>query len=527
MYEERANLEKVIDRKFSMAHNPRYKKRTFELKHLPEDYFTPALWKLREEGSLPKPNESSDHLKVLGHLERMSSPGDDKNKQPRKSTKKKELQESSNSNNTDPPQLSLADLNRKIRELQMSSFATRDLQEAQSHKYEFWKTQPVPKLDENVTENTYIEAPIDVSRIRKEPYTLPAQFKWSDIDLNNDAELTELYKLLSDNYVEDDESMFRFDYSTDFFKALLPPGWRKEWHCGVRAINSNVLVAFIAAIPCKMNVRGEELTMVEINFLCVHKSLRSKRVTPVLVREITRRVNLVRIFQAAYTAGVVLPKPITTSRYWHRSLNPKKLIECQFSRLSRNMTLQRTIRYYSLPKQPTLPLIKLESRHIPSAYKLLSDYLKKFLLYPIFSAEEFSHCFTPRDKVIYAYVIEDNDKNVTDLISFYSLPSTVVNHATHKKIEAAYAFYNVATSQTMTTLINEALILARNEGFDVYNALDLMDNKQFVEDLKFGIGDGNLQYYLYNWKSPEMKPEEVGLVLHSKRFSPIVVLLTY
>jgi glycylpeptide N-tetradecanoyltransferase len=55
--------------------------------------------------------------------------------------------------------------------------------------------------------------------------------------------------------------------------------------------------------------------MVEINFLCVHKKLRSKRVAPVLIREITRRVNQQGIFQAVYTAGVILPKPITTCRY--------------------------------------------------------------------------------------------------------------------------------------------------------------------------------------------------------------------
>lgn len=55
--------------------------------------------------------------------------------------------------------------------------------------------------------------------------------------------------------------------------------------------------------------------MVEINFLCVHKKLRSKRVAPVLIREITRRVNLEGIFQAVYTAGVVLPKPVGTCRY--------------------------------------------------------------------------------------------------------------------------------------------------------------------------------------------------------------------
>lgn len=36
------------------------------------------------------------------------------------------------------------------------------------------------------------------------------------------------------------------------------------------------------------------------------------------------------------------------SRYWHRSLNPRKLVEVKFSHLSRNMTLQRTMKLYRL-----------------------------------------------------------------------------------------------------------------------------------------------------------------------------------
>lgn len=50
---------------------------------------------------------------------------------------------------------------------------------------------------------------------------------------------------------------------------------------------------------------------------------------------------------------------------------------------------------------------------------------------------------------------------------------------------------------------------AAQKGFDVFNALDLMENKTFLEKLKFGIGDGNLQYYLYNWKCPSMGAEKV------------------
>ena len=44
-------------------------------------------------------------------------------------------------------------------------------------------------------------------------------------------------------------------------------------------------------------------------------------------------MNLTGVWQAAYTAGVVLPKPVATAQYWHRSLNPAKLIGVGFSRL--------------------------------------------------------------------------------------------------------------------------------------------------------------------------------------------------
>ena len=40
-----------------------------------------------------------------------------------------------------------------------------------------------------------------------------------------------------------------------------------------------------------------------------------------------------------------------------------------------------------------------------------------------------------------------------------------------------------------------------------------MDNALVVDDLKFGPGDGYLNYYLYNWKCPEVVRNKVGLVM--------------
>ena len=102
--------------------------------------------------------------------------------------------------------------------------------------YKFWNTQPVPQMleeEEKVDETEMhqaIESDKQISEIKQDPYSLPEGFVWDTLDLNNEVTLKELYTLLNENYVEDDDAMFRFDYQPDFLRwALQPPHWRKEW----------------------------------------------------------------------------------------------------------------------------------------------------------------------------------------------------------------------------------------------------------------------------------------------------------
>lgn len=352
--------------------------------------------------------------------------------------------------------------------------------------------------------------------IRAEPYNMPGGFEWSAVDVTNDEQRLELYTLLANNYVEDDDALFRFDYSEDFLRwALTPPGYRNDFLLGVRASSSKKLVAFISAVPTNIRVRSkEDLDVVEINFLCIHKKLRAKRLAPVLIKEITRRVNQTGVFQAVYTAGVVLPVPVGSCRYYHRSLNPKKLVRIGFSRIGPRMTMARMQKLYKVPTAPTHALVPMTPEHVDGVLELLMTYLKsKFALYVNFTREEIAHWLLPREGVINTYVVEDkNDKTkVTDMISFYHLPSTILG--TDETLHAAYSYYNVATSTDLTSLMKDALILANKAGADVLNALNLMENSSFLEELKFGKGDGNLQYYVYNWSCASMKSEDVGLVL--------------
>ena len=137
----------------------------------------------------------------------------------------------------------------------------------------------------------------------------------------------------------------------------------------------------------------------------------------------------------------------------------------------------------------------------------------RFHLAPVYrDDEEFAHWFLPRDNVVNTYVIETNGK-VTDMLSYYYLNSTIINHPKYKKLCAVYSFYNVAATVDMTELMRNSLILAKKNGADVFNCLDLMENSTVFKELKFGPGDGMLQYYLYNWQAPHIECPKVGLVL--------------
>lgn len=48
-------------------------------------------------------------------------------------------------------------------------------------------------------------------------------------------------------------------------------------------------------------------------------------------------------------------------------------------------------------------------------------------------------------------------------------------------------------------IIYNLVIEAKNQQCDVFNCLDIMENKSIFQNLKFKIGDGKLHYYLYNY----------------------------
>ncbi|XP_061665833.1 glycylpeptide N-tetradecanoyltransferase 1-like [Syngnathoides biaculeatus] len=391
----------------------------------------------------------------------------------------------------------------------------RTLQQAMRRPYKFWHTQPVPKLGEEVLNHDGQISEGEASA-REEPYSLPPGFSWDTLDLSRPPVLQELCRLLNGNYTEDDDNTVTYDFSVEYLQWVLqPPNWLAQWHCGVRVDSNRKLVGFIAAVPADVQIYGTEKRMAQIKFLCVHKKLRLKRMTPVLIRELARRVQRRGVAQAVYTASVVLPTPLSSCRLWHRPLNLRKLLEVQYPGIRGDMPLQRAHKFYRLPEDAKTAGFRPMTRgDVERTQELLRAHLGKFHLAASWSREEIQHWFLPREGLIDTYVGEAGDGGLTGVVSFFGVSSKVLNHQLHSSLRAAHLFCAAsAAGGDLVRLVEDALLMLKTKGFDVVIAADVMDNQRFLETLKFGFSGKRLHYYLYNWRCPRLSPDEVGMVL--------------
>ena len=385
-------------------------------------------------------------------------------------------------------------------------------------RHKFWETQPVGQFndlgDTSLPEGP-IQQPTPLSEVKQEPYILPSAYELVTCDLDSEEVCSEVYTLLTNNYVENDDSMFRFDYSKEFLRwALCPPGYFRSWHIGLRVKTSKKLVAFISGIPAKIRIRDAVVLLAEVNFLCVHKKLRSRRLTPVMIKEISRRVRMENIWQAAFTAANLLPTPIATTMFWHRNLNPQKLIDVGFSRIDAWDTMTGYVNFYKLPEETATPgFRKMEPHDVPAVTRLLRNYLKQFVMAPDFDENEVEHWLLPKEGVMDTYVVESLESHeITDFCSFYTLSSSIFGSQNHSVLKAAYSYYTVSTKTPLLQLMSDALVVAKNKDFDVFNVLDIMLNRTFFRELKFTHGDVKLHYYLYNYRLKHvLRPSELGL----------------
>lgn len=174
----------------------------------------------------------------------------------------------------------------------------------------------------------------------------------------------------------------------------------------------------------------------------------------------------------------MLPKPVSSCRYYHRSLDWLKLYEVGFSPLPSHSTKARQITKFALPSVINTPGLRpMQQKDIDAVHLLLERFLKRFDLAPEFDREEIEHWLLHNEKnspeqVIWTYVVEDpSSHRITDFFSFYLLESSVIGNQKHDHVRAAYLFYYATEkafeeqekglNERLNALIYDALILAK------------------------------------------------------------------
>jgi len=93
-----------------------------------------------------------------------------------------------------------------------------------------------------------------------------------------------------------------------------------------------------------------------------------------------------------------------------------------------------------------------------------------------------------------------------EFISFYDISYDRVDGS--DSVKQAYTFYMVGD------VYNDAFLIARNLGYDVFNTLDVGRETSKLEKLKFMKGTGHVYYYLFNWSlSSSISLEDIQVKL--------------
>ena len=292
-------------------------------------------------------------------------------------------------------------------------------------------------------------------------------------------------KFLSENYVEDYK--FRYNYSEDFIKWYLDDNSLNV--CIYSNSDNEELIGFICGKKINVSLFGKHCVIAEIDFLCVKKGERNKKMCPLLINKIQKKFNDINIYEAIFTSEHNYPNKITHCDYYVRFINIKKLYDIKYI----NNLLDE--KQFELPKiKGNKSLIKI-TNYI-ECLNLYNKYYRKFDCYELFDENSFiKRLDNPHIKI---FGLMENNK-IIDFISYYSIDINVINiNVINTSTKDGYLYYYTNNSNNLHKMISLLLHKLKEDNIDTFIALNIMENTEDIMlDLKFINKKSNYNYYFF------------------------------
>ena len=321
-----------------------------------------------------------------------------------------------------------------------------------------------------------------------------------------------LRSLLSSSYVASADGSLAVDYPESTLRWMLDwPGARAELRLGLAVCGSDALVGCICAAPSELLLRGQKLEALEVGLLCVHRSWRSRGLTPLMLRELRVRAAELGLSSAVYTLAASRGTPLLCARCFHRPLRLGALRRRGFWVTDDDAEggggddrggSRRRARQRLAPLPRGGRLRRMRAADVPRCLELLRACSRRHAFAPAWSEAEFRHRFLGRAARSFVLSGERRGAPVRAFVSFMLLPLRTRS----RPLLQAQLLGLAADEEAAATdgsdarpraLLAAALRAARREGAHVFNALAMAEHSPLLLGaLGFQEGDGATNIHL-------------------------------
>lgn len=338
-----------------------------------------------------------------------------------------------------------------------------------------------------------------------EPAPLPEGLAWRTLDLRRD--LSEIAALLAAHYVSDADETTR----------IVPPAASVAWMCAapdqppdwlLGCCAGEELIGVICATPLRVRVRGIVAELARVNLLCLRPDRRGTGITPLLVRELTRRIVSTGVRAALYMGPglsgfrdhlVRIPR----ARWL---LDPYPVIDAGLLRMSPAAAAQHVIK-----DALQAPLRPMRPDDVPAACAFLQAQAADAVLCPVLSEAQLAHWLLPRPGIVSTFLRREGGA-VVELTSTYQRELAV--RGRRRRLKIASSIIHLSTARPLPALLGDALVLARRDAAALLDAALVGRHGAALATLRRPcLGRGHLDYHLFNWPTIPPAPGEIGFTL--------------
>jgi hypothetical protein len=405
----------------------------------------------------------------------------------------------------------------------------------------FWSNKPL-KLNSGLkNDNTYIlDSDSLLLNINTEISNSKFSLDYYIVTSPDDFFKTQLLEFINNNYNGID-SKFTLNYSKELFNHYITPDTLCILFYPYNKKPSNIttqnMVGFICGHPeiiyIKENNTFKQYKTIDVNYLCLIKSIRNLHFSSYMINILTKRCLLKfnkQINCALYTIG---GKPIKTpsfsnKTFYHRPINVENLTDSKLLLLDKDIcVLKQMFQTFDFDKNflKNYKFIHLTKRYLDKNQDVLTNIVNEIhdklfyinqINYDIFdykSKHDIRNILL-NDSFYNFLIINPETNEIKDFICLYNLiTKNTINNISSRN---GY-FYIFMTLENDTYKFNLIEYISKysfeNDLFDMITVMDIMENG-YLKDKHFKILNSStkLYYYMYNLQLSQIEPFKNGLI---------------